>query len=83
MRDREEVRHAGFAALDNRDVPALVERLRLTFEHGVHLVAHRAEPVVQRRVVLDELCGQLDLGDLVEERMAGVHAKRSGNYFFP
>ena len=38
------------------------------------LVAHRAEPVVQRRVVLDELRGQLDLGDVVEERVAEMNA---------
>ena len=37
-------------------------------------VARRAEPVVQRRVVLDELRDQWDLGDVVEERVVKVHA---------
>ena len=74
MHGREEVRHAGFAALGDRDVPALVERRRLFSKHGVDLVTCRAEPVVHRCVVLDELRDQWGFGDVVEERAAKVHA---------
>ena len=74
VQDCEEVCYAGFATIDNSDTPALVEHMRLFFEYGVDLMAHRVESVLHRRVVLDEPRDQRDLGNLVEERVAKVHA---------
>ena len=72
VQGREEVRRGGFATLDDRDVLALVERLRLILEHSAQLVARRVEPVVWRCVVLDELRDEPGLGDPAQERVAEV-----------